>query len=112
MILITGGLGVIGSHPARALLDLGESCLLVQRRATEVPQPPGVVVERVDITDRSAFLELGTRHHVTGIIHLAGAFGGHGPIEALRRETESLLTVLEAARDWGVPRVGTASTIG
>ena len=34
MILITGGLGFIGSHTTRALLDLGESCVLVQRRAT------------------------------------------------------------------------------
>jgi nucleoside-diphosphate-sugar epimerase len=30
VILITGGLGFIGSHTARALLDLGESCLLTQ----------------------------------------------------------------------------------
>lgn len=29
MILITGGLGFIGSHTTRALLDLGESCVLV-----------------------------------------------------------------------------------
>jgi len=33
MILITGGLGFIGAHTARALLDLGESCLLTQHRA-------------------------------------------------------------------------------
>jgi UDP-glucose 4-epimerase len=32
MILITGSLGFIGSHTARALLDLGETCVLAQRR--------------------------------------------------------------------------------
>ena len=37
MILITGGLGFIGSHTTRAMLDLGESCVLVQRRAAAVP---------------------------------------------------------------------------
>jgi nucleoside-diphosphate-sugar epimerase len=37
MILITGGLGFIGSHTTQALLDLGESCVLVQRRAAVVP---------------------------------------------------------------------------
>jgi UDP-glucose 4-epimerase len=29
MILVTGGLGSIGSHTARALLDLGESVVLL-----------------------------------------------------------------------------------
>jgi UDP-glucose 4-epimerase len=29
MILVTGGLGSIGSHTARAMLDLGESVVLL-----------------------------------------------------------------------------------
>jgi UDP-glucose 4-epimerase len=57
MILITGGLGFIGTHTARAVLDLGESCVLVQRRA---PAAPGtladelgrrVFIEQADILD-------------------------------------------------------------
>ena len=35
--MVTGGLGFIGSHTSRALFDLGESCLLVQRRAGPLP---------------------------------------------------------------------------
>ena len=34
MILITGGLGSIGSHTARALLDLGEPVVLTAHRTT------------------------------------------------------------------------------
>jgi UDP-glucose 4-epimerase len=117
MILITGGLGFIGAHTTRALLDLGESCVLVSRTTTDVPAAfaddhDRVVVERADITDRTAFLEIGGRHDITGIVHLAHAVGTHGPIDDARRQTGGLLTVLEAARDWQVPRVGTASTIG
>jgi UDP-glucose 4-epimerase len=37
MILLTGGLGFIGSDTARAALDLGESCVLTRRRGSEVP---------------------------------------------------------------------------
>jgi UDP-glucose 4-epimerase len=122
MILITGGLGFIGSHTARALLDLGESCVLVQRRAAGVPDAfvseagKRVFVEQVDITDRAAFLEIGTRHKITGIVHLAGSApwppGAHEPIDGARKAIDSLLNVFQAARDWQVARVGTASTIG
>ena len=38
MILITGGLGSIGSHTARALLDLGEPVVLTAHRSTRLPE--------------------------------------------------------------------------
>jgi nucleoside-diphosphate-sugar epimerase len=38
MILITGGPGFIGSHTARALLDLGESCVLTPHRVARRPE--------------------------------------------------------------------------
>jgi len=48
MILVTGGLGFIGSHTTRALLDLGEPCLLVQRREPVLPDDlAGLVGSRV-----------------------------------------------------------------
>jgi UDP-glucose 4-epimerase len=122
MILITGGLGFIGSHTTRALLDLGESCVLVQRRVGGVPGAftseagKRVFVEQVDITDKAALLEIGTRHKITGIVHLAGSVpwppGAHEPDDGARKAIDSLLNILQAARDWQVARVGVASTIG
>ena len=120
MILITGGLGFIGSHVTRALLDLGESCVLVQRRTSG---PSGLIaadegtrlfVERADVTDTAALREIGGRHKITGIVHLAGGFGldTTDPIGAARRGTEGLLGLLQLAIEWQVPRVGVASTIG
>jgi len=122
MILVTGGLGFIGSHTTRALLDLGESCVLVQRRE---PMLPGdlageagvrVFTEQADITDLDALLEIGSRHKVTGMIHLAGSVpwppGADRPVAGARAAVGSLLNVLQAACDWQVPRVGIASTIG
>jgi nucleoside-diphosphate-sugar epimerase len=79
MILITGGLGSIGSHTARALLDLGESIVLTAHRSTELPEflagePAGrVVVEPLDTADEASFVEIGKRHEITGIVHLAAA---------------------------------------
>jgi len=115
MILITGGLGFIGSHTAQALRDLGESCALAQRRPTAEPSDLGEVVQ-VDITDLAALRAVGDRHKITGIVHLAGSMpwppSQDDPIEASRQALGGLFNVLQVAQDWGVSRVGLASTIG
>jgi UDP-glucose 4-epimerase len=119
MILVTGGLGFIGSHTVRSLLDLGEGCVLIQRRAAGVPASMAgaqVAVEQADITDLTALLDVGTRHKITGIVHLAGSMpwppSPDQPVEAARKALGGLFNIVDAARDWGVGRVGVASTIG
>jgi UDP-glucose 4-epimerase len=119
VILVTGGLGSIGSHTARALLDLGESVVLTAHRSTELPEyladePDGrVVVEPLDTTDEASVLDIGKRHEITGIVHLAaGRYDLPDPVEYLRADTLGLLNALEAATVWGVRRFSVASSIG
>lgn len=119
MILITGGLGSIGSHTARALLDMGEAVVLTGRRSTQLPEfladEPGgrVVVEPLDTTDDAAFLDIGKRHEITGIVHLAAAqFNLPDPVEYLRAESAALLNALKAATAWRVRRFSVAGSIG
>jgi UDP-glucose 4-epimerase len=119
VILITGGLGSIGSHTARAVLDLGESVVLTAHRSTGLPdylagEPGGrVVVEPLEAADETAFLDIGKRHEITGIVHLAaGRYDLPDPVEYLRTETLGLLNALKAATEWGVRRFSVASTIG
>ena len=118
MILITGGLGSIGSHTARALLDLGEPVVLTAHRSTGLPdhlaEEPGgrVVVEPLDTTDEAAFLDIGKRHEITGIVHLAAArYDLPDPVEYLRADAIGLLNALKAATAWGVRRFSVASSI-
>ncbi|MFD7942167.1 NAD-dependent epimerase/dehydratase family protein [Streptomyces sp. NPDC059744] len=119
MILVTGGFGFIGSHTVRALLDLGEDCVVVQRRARQLPAVLAgarVEVEQADVADREALLAIGHRHDITGIVHLAGSYPWppvpDSPVEATRQALGGLLNIAQAAQEWGVRRLGVASTIG
>ncbi|CAG6399122.1 NAD(P)-dependent oxidoreductase [Streptomyces cocklensis] len=123
MILVTGGLGFIGTHTARALLDLGESCVLLQRRAvTALPATLAaehgtrLFTEQADLADREQVRAVGDRHRITGVVHLAGSVPwppapGH-PVDAARAALDSLFTVVQAAAEWKAARVVVASTIG
>jgi UDP-glucose 4-epimerase len=118
MILITGGLGFIGLHTARSLLDLGEDVVLTQYR---VARDPGFVkqelgkrafIEQLDATDGEKLMEIGKRHKITGIIHMATP--GLGALDAAgdyKVNMYSLLNCLEAAEAWGVKRLGIASSV-
>jgi UDP-glucose 4-epimerase len=118
MILITGGLGFIGAHTARALLDLGESCILTRHRQTRCPEflaadlGTTVFVEQLDVADQQRFLDLGAGYQITGIVHLASA-GGHRPdtIAGVQTNTIGLLNALRAARAWSVARISIASSL-
>ena len=77
MILVTGGLGFIGLHTARALLDVGETCVLTQYRVAREPDfikdevGKRVFVEQLDVTDTDSFMAIGKKHKIDGIVHLA-----------------------------------------
>jgi UDP-glucose 4-epimerase len=118
MILVTGGSGFIGSHTVRALHDLGQESVVVQRRSGDVPAHLAdlpVVAERGDVGDLASLRAIGARHEISGIVHLAG-YDRHatpGPaVEAARTALDGLLNVVQVAQEWGVARIGLASTIG
>ncbi|MEV0660693.1 NAD-dependent epimerase/dehydratase family protein [Actinomadura luteofluorescens] len=114
MILVTGGLGMIGAHTARALTDLGHEVVVTSHRRSGVPSflAGRVTVERLDVTDRDAFLGLADRHDIGDIVHLAGSIPGDDPVRYFRTDTTGLLNALDAARAWGVRRFAVASSLG
>src|SRR3954449_13252110 len=93
MILVTGGLGMIGAHTARALVDLGHQVVVTAHRRNEVPSflAGRVTVESLDVTDRDAFLALAGRHDISDIVHLAGSIPGEDPVRYFRTDTTGLL---------------------
>ena len=88
---------------------------MTRRHNADVPSflADRVIVEHLDVTDREAFLALGDRHEITGIVHLAaGGLEVTDPMEFLRVNTNGVLNALEAARAWRVDRFAVASSIG
>ena len=104
MQLITGGMGFIGLHTARALLDMGEACVITQHRVAREPDfirkelGKRVFVEQLDVSNRTSLLKIGKRHPITGIIHLAASgLWRSDPLQDFRITTNALLNILEAA---------------
>jgi nucleoside-diphosphate-sugar epimerase len=114
MILVTGGLGMIGGHTARALVELGHEVVVTSHSRAEVPSflAGRVAVESLDVTDRDAFLALGGRYEISDIVHLAGSIPSEDPVSFFRTDLAGLLNALDAARVWGVRRFAVASSLG
>ncbi len=120
MILITGGLGHIGSATVQALLDTGEECVLVQRRRPQIPDgrfSAPVTAVQADVKDLDALRAIGRDHAITGIVHMAGSMPwppnpDEAPVKAAREALGGLFNIIEVAHEWGVKRVSLASTIG
>src|SRR3954465_9221183 len=119
MILITGGPGPVGSHPPPAPPGRGGPA-----GAAPLPGPAGrggvgaaqqhraarrpdfladelgrrAAVERLDVGDGAAVLELGRRYPISAVVHLAATGTDPAdPVGYLRDNTLGLLNVLRAA---------------
>jgi UDP-glucose 4-epimerase len=117
MILVTGGLGFIGLHTARALIDQGEDVVLTQYRVAREPDfikgEIGVhaFVEQLDVTDADRLAEIGKKFPITKIAHLAvPGMGALSASQDFRTNMFGLINLLEAAETWGVERIGVASS--
>lgn len=118
MILVTGGLGFIGLHTARELLDGDADLVLTRYRVRREPAflseelDRRVVVETVDVANTHGICEIMHRHDIESVVHLAvPALGALVAAEEARVNMTGLLNILEAARIHGVRRVTVASSI-
>ena len=117
MLLVTGGMGFIGMHLVKSLLDAGESVVATWHNSWRVPEIWGdelgkrVIAERLDVASTLDVLNLAKKHNVDGIIHLATPVVGTAtPAQDFATNMQGLVNVLEAARLVGARRVTFAST--
>lgn len=119
MQLITGGMGFIGLHTARAFLDAGEEVVVTRFRTARTPSfiegeiGKRLFVETVDTTSPHDVIEAVRKYEADGIVHLAvPGLGALTPAEEYRVNMTGLINVLEAARLGKVRRVAIASSVG
>lgn len=116
MILITSGLGFIGSHTTDAFLEAGHDVVATthsdRRPAAFLRERPQLTVARLDVLNRRDWDDLGRRFAVDSIVHLATVHGSGQPADAVAADLQGFANVLQFAADAGVRRVAYASSIG
>ncbi|MDR0726532.1 MAG: UDP-glucose 4-epimerase GalE [Rickettsiales bacterium] len=118
-IMVTGGIGYIGSHTVVALQESGFNVVIVDNLSNAaitvldgIESITGVrpAFELVDCTDLSAMRNVFIKHkNINGIIHFAAlkAVGEsiQQPIKYYRNNIGSLLNILEMMSEFNVPNI-------
>jgi len=109
-VLVTGGSGFLGSH-VTALLAQHPSVEVVVSGDLRDSAVPGVISERVDVTDAAGIAPVLRRHRIDTVVHLA-AIVNPGRDVALehRVDVEGSRNVLDACLDSGVRRLVVSSS--
>ena len=117
-VLITGGMGFIGLHTARAFVDAGEDVVITYYQTWREPSfikdeyGKRVIVEKADVSEPSVIEEVAKKHKTEHIVHLAvPGVMALGPYDDYRVNMNGLIGVLEAARNAEVKRLSLASSI-
>lgn len=116
-ILVTGGVGYIGSHTCVALLQAGHEVIVLDNLCNSrrdvidrIKQITGksVVFYKADVTDRAAVDEVFSGHDIDGVVHFVGykAVGEsvEKPLEYYYNNTVSTMVLAGACLEYGVGR--------
>jgi len=115
-VLVTGGAGYIGSHMVQALVEAGESVVVIDNLSTGFSAflPAGVPLFIGDAADENLVEGVIASHKVESIIHFAGSVvvpeSMRDPLGYYRNNTMTTRSLLNAAVKGGVNRFIFSST--
>ena len=115
-VLVTGGAGYIGSHMVLALVEAGESVVVVDNLSTgfSTSLPDGVPLFIGDAGDENLVEGVIAAHDVKSIIHFAGSVvvpdSIRDPLAYYRNNTMTTRSLLKAAIKSGVNQFIFSST--
>ena len=117
-VLITGGMGFIGLHTARAFVDAGEDVVITWFQTWREPDfikdefHKRVLIEKGDVSQGSVIRDIAKKHNVDRIVHLAvPGVAALSAADDYRTNMNGLIDALEAAREADVKRISVASSI-
>lgn len=115
MILLTGGAGYIGSHTAVELIQAGYEVLIADNFYNSKPEVLDAVeqitgkkpaLEEIDVCDPVKVDDLFKKYKIEAVLHFASykAVGEsvEKPLMYYRNDLDSLITVMEAMKKYGV----------
>ena len=108
-VLVTGGAGYIGSHMVRALVDAGESVIVIDNLSTGFSAflPEGVPLFIGDAGDENLVEGVTAQHQVESIIHFAGSVVV--PVDALVHDESKVWPALSVAAKYRFPSIAVRS---
>ena len=115
-VLVTGGAGYIGSHMVQALVEAGESVVVIDNLSTGFSRflPTGVQLLVGDAANENLVEGAITAHGVESIVHFAGSVvvpdSMRDPLAYYRNNTMTTRSLLTAAVKCGVNRFIFSST--
>ncbi len=115
-VLVTGGAGYIGSHMVHALVEAGESVVVIDNLSTGFSAflPEGVPLFIGDAGDENLVEGVIAQHGIESIIHFAGSVvvpdSMRDPLGYYRNNTMTTRSLLNAAVKGGVNRFIFSST--
>ncbi len=107
-ILVTGGLGFVGSHLSESLLDDKHKVIILTRNVNSkskiIKLVPKAIIEKVDVTDYQKLSKIIKKHKPDVIFHLAGETSHQNsfkdPMYDVDVNTKSTLCILEIMRNF------------
>ncbi|MBU6456160.1 MAG: UDP-glucose 4-epimerase GalE [Bradyrhizobium sp.] len=115
-VLVTGGAGYIGSHMVRALVDAGESVVVIDNLSTGFSKflPESVPLLIGDAADENLVEGAINSHRIESIIHLAGSIVApesmRDPLAYYRNNTMTTRSLLNVAVKCNINRFIFSST--
>jgi UDP-glucose 4-epimerase len=107
-VLVTGGAGYIGSHVTYALLERGETVIVVDNLTSGLRNlvSPDAIFTEGDVGDREMIIALMHHHNIDSVIHFAGSLivpeSVERPLAYYANNTSASRNLIEAAIATGV----------